>query len=113
MVDARLLQVADDLRPCGGREQVGRSTEVEVELSADRIVERIGHFFVGRHFARRRVAEFLERFGVLVDVSFVGGDYLSERWARRVHVDLQNRVGGLVLLGLARGVAGSPVGVLG
>ena len=41
VVDARLLQVADDLRSAAGREQVGRGAEVEIELAADRVVERV------------------------------------------------------------------------
>ena len=53
-----------------------------------------------------------ERLRVLVDVAFIGGDDLAERRSRRVDVDLQDRVGGLVLLGLAVRVAGAPVGVL-
>jgi len=112
-VDARLLQIAHDLRPGRSREQVGRRAEVEVELPADRVVERIGHPFVCRRFASRRMTEFLERLGVLVDVAFIRGDYLPKRRACRVTSIL--RIASVVLycFVLLDWVAGTPVGVLG
>src|SRR5204862_5123583 len=111
-VDARLLEVADDLRPVAGREQVGRGPEVEVELTADRVVERIRRGGVVGCLAGGRLAELLQRGRVLIDVARIRGDDLAEGRSRRVDVDLEDRVRGPVLLGLAVRVPGAPVDVL-
>ena len=67
MVDAGLLQIADHLRPVAGGEEVGCSSKVEVELTADGIIEWIGE--TCGEFAGGRFTEYLQRGCVLVDIA--------------------------------------------
>ena len=111
MVHTGLLQIADHLGPVAEGEEVGRGAEVEVELTADGIVERVGE--TGGELAGRRLTELLQQGGVLIDVAGIGGDDRAEGRPRRVDVDLEDRVGGLVLHAFVVRVAGAPVEVLG